>query len=54
MLIYIQLENALFKNENEAFVCKMANSIEEMKELIETGFESICEFDGVKAFRKQK
>ena len=37
-LVYIQLEEVLFKNENEEFVCKMANTVEEVKALIEVGF----------------
>lgn len=53
-LIYVQLEEALFKNENEEFICKVASTIEEGKLLIETGFDYVCEFDGVKAFRKRK
>ena len=53
-MIYIQLEEALFKNEDEEYICKVANTIEEAKELIEVGFEYICEFDGIKAFRKRK
>ena len=54
VLIYIQLEEALFKNQNEEFVCKMANTVREVKALIEAGFEYVCEVDGVKAFRKRK
>lgn len=53
-LKYIQLEGALFKNENEEFICKVASKIDEAKELIEAGFEYVCEFNGIKAFRKRK
>lgn len=53
-LKYIQSGNALFKNENEAFICKVASTVEEAKELIEVGFEYVCEFGDVKAFRKRK
>jgi len=53
-LIYIQLEEVLFKNMNDEYVCKIASTIDEVKALIEIGFEYVCEFDGDKAFRKRK
>ena len=53
-LIYIQLEEAIFKKENDEFICKTAKTVEEAKTLIEAGFEYVCEFDGVKLFRKRK
>ena len=51
---YIQLSKVLFKNEDKEYICKVASTIEEAKALIEVGFEYICEFDGIKAFRKRK
>jgi len=54
IMIYIQLEESLFKNEEEEYICKVASTIEEAKALIEVGFEYVCEFDGDKAFRKRK
>lgn len=53
-LIYIQLEEAIFKEENDEFICKAAASIEDAKTLIEEGFDYVCEFNGVKLFRKRK
>lgn len=53
-LIYIQLEEAIFKEQNDEFICKAVGSIEEAKNLIEMGFEYICDFNGVKLFRKRK
>ena len=53
-LRYVQLEEALFKRENEEFICKMAETIEEAKKLIEAGFEYVTEMDGVKLFRRRK
>lgn len=41
-LIYIQLEEALFKNMNEEFICKVASTLQETKDLIEAGFEYVC------------
>ncbi|KYH40899.1 MAG: site-specific recombinase XerD [Candidatus Bathyarchaeota archaeon B26-1] len=43
-LIYVQLEEALFKNGNIEFICKAAKTVEEAKALIE----------GVQLFRKRK
>ena len=53
-LKYVQLEEALFKEQNKEFVCKVAKTIEEAKELIELGFEYVCEIQDAKLFRKRK
>ena len=53
-LIYIQLEEAIFKEKDDEFICKVAKTVEEAKVLIEAGFNYVCEFDGVKLFRKRK
>jgi len=53
-LIYIQLEESLFKDQNEEFICKVATTVEEAKILIEAGFEYVCDFNGAKMFRKRK
>lgn len=53
-LVYIQLEGALFKNENEEFVCKAAGTVEDAKVLIEAGFDYVTEFNSIKLFRKRK
>jgi hypothetical protein len=39
---------------NEEFICKVASTLQETKELIEAGFEYVCEFNGANAFRKRK
>jgi len=52
-MVYIQLEQALFKGDME-YVCKVARSVKEAKMLIEAGFEFVCEFNGAKLFRKPK
>jgi len=52
-LIYVQIEQATFKGEKE-YVCKAARTVNEAKELIESGFEYVCEIDGTKLFRKPK
>lgn len=53
-LIYIDLEIALFKEINDGFTVRVASSIEEACQLIEVGFEYICEMDNHKIFRKRK
>ena len=50
-LIYTQLIN----NEgDDEYICKAAKTVEQAAELIEAGFEYVCEIDGVKLFRKRK
>jgi len=53
-LIYIQLEEAIFKEESDEYICKVAKNLDEAKELIELGFEYVTEMEGVKLFRKRK
>ena len=53
-MIYIHLENALFQTTNEEFHVKIAQTPEEVKGLLETGFEYICEKDSNMFFRKRK
>jgi len=49
-LIYTQLVTF----ENEGFICKAAANIKEATELIESGFDYVCEMANVKLFRKRK
>ena len=42
-----------FKEKDE-FVCKVATTNEEIAQLIEAGFEYVCEDNGAKFFRKRK
>ncbi len=41
-------------DEVDEFICKVAKTQKEIKNLIEIGFEYICEQDGLKFFRKRK
>ena len=52
-LKYIQLDAALFSEEADQYVCKAASTVEEAMNLIELGFQHVCDFDGVKLFRKR-
>ena len=40
--------------ESDDYICKIANNVNEAKELIETGFEYICEYEDKRLFRKPK
>jgi hypothetical protein len=53
-MIYIQLEEAILKERGDGFICRMTRDVEEARVLIEAGFSYVCEFDGVKLFRKRK
>lgn len=50
-LRYTQLINLL---NAEEYVCKVAETVEEAKELIEAGFEYVTDINGIKLFRKLK
>jgi len=38
----------------DEFVCKIARTIQEGKELVESGFDYVSEFDGIQLYRKRK
>lgn len=42
-MLYIHLEKALFKTENSGFQVKATKEAEEVKGLLEVGFEYVCE-----------
>jgi integrase len=52
-LKYVHLANAVSTMQDN-YVCKVANSIEECGELIESGFEYVTDFENHKLFRKRK
>lgn len=53
-MLYIQLEQAIFKEASDEFTCRAAKTAEEAKPLIEAGFEYVCDIEEVKLFRKRK
>jgi len=55
-LIYIDLENKLFKNSDDGFTARVAHNVGEAASLVEAGFEYVTgEYnDGGKIFRKRK
>jgi len=52
--IYIDIEQALFQTQSDEFHVKVAQKPEEIKALLEVGFEYVCEKDGLLYFRKRK
>jgi integrase len=53
-LKYIQLEEAIFNELEEHYICKTAVNVEEAMSLIELGFSYVTDMDGMKLFRKPK
>jgi integrase/recombinase XerD len=53
-MLYINIEQALFLQETDEWVCKVATNTNEAKTLIESGFDYVTEIDGTKLFRKRK
>ena len=54
-LIYIQLAEAIFKQNPEEFTCKAAKASKEAETLVEDGFEYVCTTpQDVMIFRKRK
>jgi len=52
---YITVERAIFSDSrNDEFTVKVANNPEEIKALLEVGFEYVCEKDGFLFFGKRK
>lgn len=53
-MIYIQLAENLFKETSDGFAVKVATKPNEIKGLLEVGFEYVCQRDGLMFFRKRK
>jgi integrase len=53
-MLYIQLENALFRNQDDGFIVKATSDQKEIAELLEVGFEYVCQKDNLLYFRKRK
>jgi integrase len=49
-LIYTQLVTF----EDDEYICKAAENVKEAKELIEAGYQYVCDMDNLKLFRKRK
>ena len=53
-LRYINIEKGLFTARSDEFHVKVAKNPKDIKELLEPGFECICEKDSLLFFRKRK
>ena len=54
-MIYITIENAVFKETEDQWVSKVARNIEEAQKLVDVGFEYVCDFGAEgRLFRKRK
>jgi integrase len=53
-MLYIYMEKQLFQTRNDDFHVKVAKTPEEIKALLEVGFEYVVEKDGLLFFRKRK
>lgn len=53
-LLYVQIAKTIFKNTTDEFTVKVAKTPEEIQQLLEVGFQYVCERDGLMFFRKRK
>jgi integrase len=53
-MIYINLERALFREQNNEFTVRAVSSMEEACKLLEVGFEYVCTHQGFMLLRKRK
>jgi integrase len=52
--LYIQLEQSLFTDSDDGFICKVARTLDEAIVLIEAGFEKADNFDNAHLYKKRK
>jgi integrase len=52
--IYINIEHALFEQSDDGFTVKIAEKPEEVKTLLEVGFDYVCQKDNLIFMRKRK
>jgi len=52
--IYINVEQAIFNEDNQQFHVKAVSSVAEASKLLEVGFEYVMDMDGKKLLRKRK
>jgi len=53
-MIYVNLEEQIYQTKNDEWIVKVARIPEEIKSLLEVGFEYVCEKDGNLFFKKRK
>lgn len=54
MLLYLQLAETIFRETDDEFTVRIAKTSEEIKQLLEVGFEYVVDKDGLMFFRKRK
>jgi len=52
--IYITIERTIFEPSGDEFTVKVASKPEEIKSLLETGFEYVTDRNNYKIYRKRK
>ncbi len=52
--IYINIERTIFEPTNDEFTVRIAEKPEEVKSLLEVGFEYVCQKDNLIFMRKRK
>jgi hypothetical protein len=52
--IYINIERTLFEQTTDGFTVKVAEKPDEVKALLEVGFEYVCQKDNLIFMRKRK
>jgi len=52
--IYINIEQTIFEPQSDEFTVKVAEKPEDVKALLEVGFEYVCKKNGPMFFRKRK
>jgi integrase len=52
--VYINIEHSTFETTNDNFTVKVAENASEIKELLENGFEYVCQKDNLTFLRKRK
>jgi len=48
------MEQAIFKESDDKFYVKVAETLDEATKLLEVGYEFVTDMDGKKLFRKRK
>ena len=52
--VYINIERTMFESTSDEFTVKVAEKPEEIKALLETGFEYVCTKDNLVFLKKRK
>jgi hypothetical protein len=52
--MYVQLEEAIYEDGSDDYISKAATTVEAVCNLVEAGFDYICDVGEAKIFRKRK